>query len=345
MAIKLQITYGADNQGFYWADSPSKRAEYLQVKRGHPAIAEAVYQCQPGALEGEIFTEKDFRYYLAPKRLMDGLDANMNFVSQSDMLLQVWDTAFSAQTDADYSVCITAMLISCNRLHPNNPEDEFTTSDDEFHYDVYLMDVVREKLDFGDLLPMAESQYNKWRPTSILIEKKASGQSLLQVLDQKGLPVVPVDPGIHSKRARAVFGVKAGSAQGWVQLHRVYFPSEAIWLEDFKTELKNFSGNGDAHDDQVDAFVHLLNYAIVQGAESPALPTNAKIEKFMGSDEPKETLEEALFGDLENPLEMPLCMNCVQYDKVKSFCNFHNRKTTIFDSCENFSNEEKSDPY
>lgn len=342
---RLQLTYGYAPDGFYWPESPSKRAEYLQVKRGHPAVAEAVYQCQPGALEGEIFLEKDFRYYTAPKRLMDGIDSNMNFVSQSDMILQVWDTAFSAQTDADYSVCLTAMLTSCNRMHPNNPEDDFTTSDDEFHYDVHLLDVVRERIDFGDLLPMSEAQYHKWRPTSILIEKKASGQSLLQVLDQKGLPVVPVDPGIHSKRARAVFGVKAGSAQGWVQLHRVFFPSEAIWLEDFKTELKNFSGNGDAHDDQVDAFVHLLNYAILQGAESPALPTNAKIEKFINSEEPFETLEQALFSDLEGPEDLPICRNCINFNKKKSWCMIHNRKVTIFDSCPDFTATKPEEPY
>lgn len=343
--LKLQLTYGADPQGFYWPESPSKRAEYQLVKRSHPAIAEAIYQCNPGALEGEIFMEKDFRYFIAPKRLMDGIDANMSFVSQSDMIIQVWDTAFSAQSDADYSVCITGMLVSCNRQHPNNPDDDYTTSDDEFHYDVHILDVVRERIDFGDLIPMAESQYNKWRPTSILIEKKASGQSLLQVLDQKGFPVVAVEPGIHSKRARAVFGVKAGSAQGWVQMHRVYFPSEALWLDDFKTELKNFSGNGDAHDDQVDAFVHLMNYTILQGAESPALPTNAKIEKYLATDSPTETLEQALFSDLEGPEEQPICMNCISYNKAKSWCSFHNIKATIFDSCENFTNEQKTDPY
>jgi predicted phage terminase large subunit-like protein len=60
----------------------------------------------------------------------------------------------------------------------------------------------RERLPYPELRKHAKELYNEWRPDAVLIEKKASGQSLVQDLRQAGLMVIPYSPD-RDKTARA----------------------------------------------------------------------------------------------------------------------------------------------
>lgn len=338
MSIKLKYEYGADLHGFYWAESPSKRIEYFRAKKAHPAVAEAIYQCNPGALEGDIFREEDFRYYSPPGHLMAGIDSNLDFVQVSDMLVQSWDTAFSDSKDANWSVCTTGMLVPCKSNHGIVDSLEELTGEkfEDNHYDIYILDVLREKLEFGDLVLAAIQQYRKWRPSIVLIEKKAAGQPLISTLtNQHSIPVIPRDPGLMNKRSRAIHGVKAGSAQGWMQQHRVFFPKQSLWLEDFKKELKNFSGNPGETDDQVDSFVQLCNFSIEQGSDVAMLPKDENVLNYKDRQGTLNPLEE--LGKLPGIDNRPIiCQYCIYFDKNKNWCNFHQLSTTALDTCENY---------
>lgn len=336
----LRVIYGEDQFGFYWSESSSKRKEYLTAKRNHPAVAEAVYQCNPGALEGDIFRRKDLRYYLPPRRLVDGINANLEFVAGSDMIVQVWDTAFSARNTSDPSACITAMLMPCNKVHVE--DIQVIMPEEDPHYDIYVLDVFHDRIDFGDLVHMGDLQYRKWRPSTVLVEKKASGEPLMQVMVQHNLPVMAAEATM-GKRARAVHGVQHGSAQGWVQQHRVFLPQEAPWLDVFVTELVNFSGAEDALDNQVDAFVHLCNFAITQGSGAAMLPSGFDTAKYAGITMAPTTLEEAVSG-VDEVQTQEICQFCRSYNSQRNFCLYHQRPTTAFDTCESFDNGQDSYP-
>ena len=151
-----------------------------------------------------------------------------------DDTIQIYDTAFKEGASADYSVCITLGLLQGR---------------------VYVRDVLREKLAWPDLVKAVRVQYERHRPRLCLIEDRASGQSLIQALQQEAIPVLPVRAD-KSKLARTT------AISGFVESGRVCLPRHAAWLDDFLEETAAFPRG--AHDDQVDALVHGLTYYFLQ---------------------------------------------------------------------------------
>lgn len=100
-------------------------------------------------------------------------------------VLQSWDTAFSTKKTASYSACTTWGIFAYNN-----------------RYHVMLIDSWRDRLPYPELRAKTKDLYKEWKPDAVLIEKKASGQSLLQDLRQSGLPVIPYSPD-RDKVARA----------------------------------------------------------------------------------------------------------------------------------------------
>ncbi len=100
-------------------------------------------------------------------------------------VLQSWDTAYSEKTTASYSACTTWGVFAYGGS-----------------YHVMLMHRYRERLMFPQLRKHVRSLYNEYKPDIVLIEKKASGQSLIQELQQSGIPAIPYNPD-KDKVARA----------------------------------------------------------------------------------------------------------------------------------------------
>lgn len=179
------------------------------------------------ALAGSVFKREWFRYV--------GREGLPNSFEQ---VVQAWDTAFEEGESADWSPCVTLGLAEGT---------------------VYVLDVYRARLEFPELVGAVVQQYERMRPGTVLVEKKASGRSALQVLKKETtLPVVAVEPGGKDKvaRARAVTPYFEGG--------RVVFVSEAGWLATFEDELTMFPEG--AHDDQVDALVYgLLRLMVGEG--------------------------------------------------------------------------------
>lgn len=282
----MKAVYGTDPkaQGFFWIESEQKRTEAWTVRRGSPADFEAVYQGRPGQRAGVIFLEDDLRaHYKPPLGLILGptQPAVAAFLANGHMRLQSWDTAFSTTSQSAYTVCVTAMLIACNEYHCGESAEDQGPCDS--HFDVYILDVFRKRMDFAELIPAIRIQANTWRPQEIVIEKKASGIDAIASLASSGLPIVPVTPR-DSKKARALntVGIKsAGSVQGWFRQHRVLTPNPdqenggffIPWFENWKSELRDFSGDDDTSSDQVDATVHLVTRAIILSSGAVILPS------------------------------------------------------------------------
>lgn len=156
----------------------------------------------------------------------------MEDMVQEGAVVQSWDTAIKAGHGHDASACAT-----------------FAAMPDGTHR---LLDMQVLRLEYPQLRRSVLELARRFAPSAMLIEDKASGQSLIQDLRREGgLPVVAVQPqGDKLTRfARITPLIEAG---------KVMLPRRADWLADFEAELIAFPHG--AHDDQVDAFSQYLNW-------------------------------------------------------------------------------------
>lgn len=357
---KFRLKYGADplaaqsGQAFYWPSSEQKRSECLAVKRLRPAEFQSVYQCNPGMREGGIFTSSDFRFYLPPAGLANGIDdPNVKeFCRRFHMIVQAWDTAFEAKSDSDPTVCLTAGLLPCNEYHRH--EDPLKLGECEPHFDAYLLDLYRAKLEWGDLTDAFRVQRMKWRPDETIVEKRSSGIGLYQAANAAGANVRGVS-GQEGKRARVMQGTAAGSVQGWFRLHRVPLPYDAPWVKPYITELKDFTGDKTGKDDQVDASAHLVTFAIELGANVAVLPSEWRpetVDMMMGEQRLPQSFTEAMQqGQHADKAQFLSWLGGVGGDAVRDplgetcqtcrhlhfgTCAFWKRPVIAFDWCEHY---------
>lgn len=147
-------------------------------------------------------------------------------------VVQSWDTAYKAGANNDPSVCLTFAEVEEGYL---------------------LIDLWRGRVGYPELKRAALAMADKHRPHAILIEDKASGQSLLQDLRAEGgLPVVAIRP--ERDKVSRLAGVTA-----LIEAGHLHLPRAAPWLAAFEAELLTFPNS--AHDDQVDALSQFLNWA------------------------------------------------------------------------------------
>jgi predicted phage terminase large subunit-like protein len=112
----------------------------------------------------------------------------------------------------------------------------------------YVIDSYQIKLQYPELKVRVESDFIKYNPEIVLIEDKASGQSLIQ--DLKRNTSIPI-------KAIQVDGDKILRANiASMYLDKVYFSKKSSELI---SELLSFPFG--LHDDLVDAFTQGVNYA------------------------------------------------------------------------------------
>lgn len=87
----------------------------------------------------------------------------------------------------------------------------------------YLLDVWRVRVEFPELRRVLFAQAEQWKPNAVLVEDRASGQSLLQELKSTTLPVLPVKVDSDKlSRAQAVTAL--------VEACKGYVPEGTPWL-------------------------------------------------------------------------------------------------------------------
>lgn len=187
----------------------------LKIALGSQAAAGQLQQ-NPAPESGGVFKLAWWRYDQSPP--------------DCPVRIQSWDTAYSTKDSGAYSVGQT-----------------WGVSDKGFH----LIDQLRERLDFPDLIRAVRSCFEKHRPQLVLIEDKASGQSLVQTLVRETLlPVKPVRVGKDDKLTRA------HAVSPLVEAGRVHLPQNAPFLPEFLDELSTFPASANA--DQTDALTQAL---------------------------------------------------------------------------------------
>ena len=204
--------------------------EIARAKRELGAYAYAAqYQQRPAPLRGGIVDLAWFkRYGAAPAAPL--------------RIVQSWDTAFKGGALNDPSVCGTWA---------------------ETETGFYLLHVARRRLEYPALKRAAMSLAALWSPDAILIEDKASGQSLIQDLrSQTRLPVIALRPEADKL-------TRMSTASPAIEAGRVFLPETADWLDDYEAEMAIFP-NG-AHDDQVDMTSQFLRWATARRRAAPRM--------------------------------------------------------------------------
>ena len=180
----------------------------------------ALYQGRPTALEGNLLRREWWQYY--------ELDDTMEF---EHLLLSV-DAAFKDSDTSDF----VAMEVWGKR-GPN----------------MYLVDITRKHLNFQATMDRI-MQYKALYPIrEILVEDKANGTAIIQVLRRKIEGIIPVEPrGSKESRVNAIsFAIESGN---------VFLPKGKKFTKEFIEECSQFP-NG-KHDDMVDAMSQGLSRLI-----------------------------------------------------------------------------------
>ena len=181
------------------------------------AFWNSLYQQRPSAAEGTTFKRAWFAYYRerpAFKRIV-----------------QSWDTAYKTGAEHDFSACTT-----------------WGVTQNAF----YLLSYWRGRVEFPELKKRMMWLASEYAPTQILIEDRASGQSLIQELKAETLlPIIAVR--VDSDKISRAEAVTALFEAG-----RVFVPESAPWLLDYVDEMAAFPKG--VHDDAVDSTTQALNY-------------------------------------------------------------------------------------
>jgi predicted phage terminase large subunit-like protein len=191
--------------------------ESIRIAVG-PQVWSALYQGNPTAAQGMIFKRSWFRHY-------------QSVPEKFSKIVQSWDTAFKTGATNDYSVCTT-----------------WGQTDTGY----YLLHFWRDRVEFPELKRQVAEQAAQWKPHAIIIEDKASGQSLLQELKTATpFPVLPV-------KVDADKQTRASAVTAYFEAGKVLFPEGASWLADLEDELAGFPNA--VHDDIVDSITQALNH-------------------------------------------------------------------------------------
>ena len=113
-------------------------------------------------------------------------------------------------------------------------------------------------MEYPELKKRIESLAIQFPPDFVLIEDKASGQSLLQELRMTAkYPLVSINPlGDKITRASACTDI--------IEAGKVFIPEQAKWLHEYKKQLTRFSFDKELqkkqHDDMVDSTSQFINW-------------------------------------------------------------------------------------
>lgn len=236
-----------------WTDPRQEQNELLWPERFGPEEIESLkrslgsyaaagqLQQRPSPAGGGLLKRHWFRFWQPPGanlppvmvRLPDG--TTQAFVAATignvDEQAQSWDCAFKGTATSDYVVGQVWGRLGTSFL---------------------LLYQVRDRLDFPGTVKAVRGLSKLW-PGSLakLIEDKANGSAVIQMLSRELNGIIPVNPeGGKVARASAVSPL--------IEAGNVYLPHPLFmpWVNDFIEECVAFP-NG-AHDDQVDAMTQIL---------------------------------------------------------------------------------------
>lgn len=181
-----------------------------------------------------------------------------------DYVLQSWDTAFS---DADFKQNARSARTTWGVFYDEivgSHEREYgarTLGEDGISgegFGIILLEAWADHVDYPQLRKEGLTSYRQWKPDAVLIEKKASGQSLLQDMRKAGIPCLAYNPD-RDKVARAY------SVQALLEGGLIFHPDRK-WAEDVIEECGMFPNGefADFVDTCTQAWIRLRNLHLIE---------------------------------------------------------------------------------
>jgi len=218
------------------------------------------YQQRPSPAEGGIFKRRWWKYWHFPGHPLPSVVVNTEdgFIMVDpeplpdlfDEQIQSWDMAFKGTTTSAYVAGQVWGKRDANK---------------------YLLDQIRDKLDFPATVSAVRALTVKWPLTRAkLVEDAANGPAVISSLQREIPGLIPIAPqGSKEARAHAVSpDVEAGN---------VYLPHPAIyaWVNDYVEELTTFPNS--KYKDQCDSTTMALN-RLVAALVVAVVPLNIEKE-------------------------------------------------------------------
>ena len=229
-SVRLSATRSFSRQvgGLLHPERESKVAlDELKTSMGTMEFS-AQYQQAPVPAGGNLIKWSWFKFYNQPPASLP-----------SDKVIISWDTALSSSQLADYSACVVLLVR---------------------HQSIYILDVIRARLEYPDLKRAVLENYHRWRrmapSCALVIEKKGSGLSLIQDLRRDNIHAIGITP-----EGDKIIRMAAQTAP--IEAGAVHLPARAPWVEEFKKEILSFPAS--KHDDQIDALSQALQRAFAPG--------------------------------------------------------------------------------
>jgi len=149
-------------------------------------------------------------------------------------IIQSWDTAFKKNEENDYNVCTTW---------------------GETRLAYFLIHRYKARLEFPDLKRAVVSEYRQHRPNIVLVEDKASGQSLVQEIQRDtNIPILPIPKSVDKE-------AMLHSVTPLIESGRCYIPEPEIATFDVADYTYNLGEFPSAEfDDDVDSTSQALDY-------------------------------------------------------------------------------------
>jgi len=179
--------------------------------------------------------------------------------AEGAMIKRKWPQRYKERPAA-----ISRVIFSLDTAYKSNQVNDPTvlTVWGEHEHGYYLLHTWRERVGFPDLKKILVQMYQEWKPDAVLIEDKASGQSLIQECRDGILlegwhrkiiiPVIAIEP--EGDKLTRLIAVSPLFEAGFI-----FLPYEAPWLLTLESELFGFPLV--SHDDQVDSISQFLKWA------------------------------------------------------------------------------------
>lgn len=214
---------------------PPAELEALRDSEANRSMFWAQYQQSPIIAGGNLIKTDWFRTYTAPPE-------------RFDRLFVVADTALTVKKFGDYSAFLLCGILGTK---------------------IYLLDGYCKRVEFPDLcrdlkqFVLKAQDERRARVSTIYIENKGSGISLIQQLRREGLPISELYPTYMDRQKRMeLVGDKYTRFQeiaADLESGYCYVPESAGWMLEFRTQCEAFTGGDqDEHDDYCDCLMYAM---------------------------------------------------------------------------------------
>lgn len=215
-----------------WKPDEVLRIDEQEIKASNGSrYWNALYMQNPQPDEGGIIKKKWFKIW------------EYEDAPPCDLIIQTYDTAFSTKASADNSVIQTWGIFG-------SVETDKETGRERVDGNLILLSNVFGKFEYPELRRLAQDMYKEYNPDVCVIEKKASGQSLIQDMRRTRIPVLEYMPD-RDKVSRVY------AASPFMEAGKVWIPNTE-WAEALYNEAIQFPNA--AHDDMVDCMTMAIIY-------------------------------------------------------------------------------------